>query len=226
MGPETLQRLFTAFEQADGSITRRFGGTGLGLSIAQRLAQMMGGRITAHSVEGEGSTFVLGLPAAIGQTPDVVVDEAEAEVPMMPTGTLRILVAEDNLANQRIIDLFLRPLGAEVTIVGDGREAVEALAVQPFDVVLMDMQMPVMGGLEATRAIRAAGGPNANVPILALTANVLEAHQEACREAGMSGHISKPIDARFLLTSVLSAAHVKASEAQAAAQVEPAATAL
>ena len=76
MGPETLQRLFTAFEQADGSITRRFGGTGLGLSIAQRLAQMMGGRITAHSVEGEGSTFVLGLPAAIGQTPDVVVDDA------------------------------------------------------------------------------------------------------------------------------------------------------
>ena len=118
---------------------------------------------------------------------------------------VRILVAEDNPSNQRIIDFFLRPLGAVVTIVGDGQQALDALSVSPFDLVLMDMQMPVMDGLEATRRLRASSGVNAAIPVLALTANVMEGQKNACLEAGMDGHIAKPIDARLLLTTVINA---------------------
>jgi CheY-like chemotaxis protein len=104
-----------------------------------------------------------------------------------------------------VIDYFLRPIGAAVTIVNDGQEALEALAQAPFDLVLMDMQMPVMDGLEATRRLRASGGVNANIPVIALTANVMEDQKKACFAAGMTGHVAKPIDARVLLTSVINA---------------------
>ena len=110
-----------------------------------------------------------------------------------------------NVANQTIIDLFLRPLGAEITIVGDGRQALDALAVTPFDLVLMDMQMPVMDGLEATRRLRSSTGINAQIPVIALTANVMEAQRKACFDAGMTAHVAKPIDARLLLSAVLAA---------------------
>ena len=204
MPPEVVSRLFTAFEQADGSISRRFGGTGLGLSISQKLAAMMGGAITAVSEEGRGSTFTLRLPCAIGEALEVAEPAANAD-PDAPRASARILVAEDNPSNQRVIELFLRPIGADVTIVGDGRQALEALALESFDLVLMDMQMPVMDGLEATRRLRASGGPNADVPVLALTANVMASHRQACAEAGMNGHIAKPIDARLLLSAVIGA---------------------
>ncbi len=202
--PDAQSRLFTAFQQADSSITRRFGGTGLGLSISQQLAHMMGGRIDVESEIGAGSTFTLKMPCALGEAVEKAEDRqfAESEI---PRPGIRILVAEDNLANQRIIDLFLRPLGAEVSIVADGQQALDALAEAPFDLVLMDMQMPVMDGLEATRRLRSSGGRNAQIPVLALTANVMESHREACRQAGMGGYITKPIDARVLLASVVSA---------------------
>lgn len=204
MSAEAQSRLFNAFEQADGSTSRRFGGTGLGLSISQKLAQMMGGVITAESVEGEGSTFTLRLPCQLGEVIEPIdagaVSELEGE-----GGSARILVAEDNPSNQRVIELFLRPIGARVTLVSDGQQALDALAIEPFDLVLMDMQMPVMDGLEATRRLRASGGVNAGIPVLALTANVMESHRKACAEAGMTGHIAKPIDARLLLTSVINA---------------------
>lgn len=205
MSAETLKRLFNAFEQADSSISRRFGGTGLGLSISQKLAHMMGGEIEAVSVEGKGSTFTLTLPCAPG------VAEREAEEVRLSQDAdegrnpVQILVAEDNPANQRIIDLFLQPIGADVTIVADGQQALAMLEARSFDLVLMDMQMPVMDGLEATRILRASSGPNSDIPVLALTANVMEGHQQACREAGMNGHIAKPIDARVLMTSVFAA---------------------
>jgi CheY-like chemotaxis protein len=128
-----------------------------------------------------------------------------ADTPAEPLPAIRILVAEDNLSNQRIIDYFLRPLGAAVTIVGDGQQALDALAVTAFDLVLMDMQMPVMDGLEATRRLRASGGPNAGIPILALTANVMDDQKQACFDAGMDGHIAKPLDARLLISGVISA---------------------
>ncbi len=217
IAPEALARLFTAFEQADGSTTRRFGGTGLGLSISQRLAVMMGGEVSATSTEGKGSAFTLRLPAerATGVPARNVDAAAEAAAPSPVAGRpIRILVAEDNPANQRIIGLFLAPVEAELCFAGNGREAVEAAAVNVFDLVLMDMQMPVMDGLEATRQIRASTGPNARVPIFALTANVMESHQRACRDAGMNGHIAKPIDARLLLRTVVNAGIAPADAAQ------------
>jgi signal transduction histidine kinase/CheY-like chemotaxis protein len=205
MSQETQGRLFQAFEQADTSISRRFDGTGLGLAIAQRLAAMMGGRITVRSEEGVGSAFSLHLPVRLGYAPaepPPSMVEAQRDASPRPR---RVLLAEDNPANQRIIELFLRPLDAEVVVVENGARAVDAAARERFDVILMDMQMPVMDGLEATRRIRAPAGPNASTPVLALTANVLAAHQEACVAAGMDGHIGKPIDPRALITAIQSA---------------------
>ncbi len=204
MSSEAQASLFTAFQQADGSISRRFGGTGLGLSISQKLAQMMGGLIEVVSSPGTGSAFTVKLPCRLGEAIDPAESGAFAGAEA-PRPGVRILVAEDNTSNQRIIDLFLRPIDAEVVIVPDGLQALEALALSGFDVVLMDMQMPVMDGLEATRQLRASKGPNKDIPVLALTANVMESHREACRAAGMSGFITKPIDARALLASVVSA---------------------
>jgi signal transduction histidine kinase/CheY-like chemotaxis protein len=216
MDPEVQNRLFTAFQQADGSISRRFGGTGLGLSISQKLARMMGGRIEVASTRDVGSAFTLRLPCAAGKA----IDQAEIVQPMEPGAQrpgVRILVAEDNLSNQRIIDLFLRPIGADVTLVADGAQALDALAAATFDVVLMDLQMPVMDGLEATRRLRASDGPNARIPVLALTANVMETHREACFEAGMTGYVTKPIDARVLLASVISAVDAVSADHRAEA---------
>ena len=211
MSAETLSRLFNAFEQADSSISRRFGGTGLGLSISQKLAHMMGGEIEAVSVEGKGSTFTFRLPCALGAAENAEVEASLGHDDLNGRLPLQILVAEDNPSNQRIIDLFLQPIGADVTLVSDGRQALDMLEARTFDLVLMDMQMPVLDGLEATRLLRASGGLNAQIPVLALTANVMESHQDACRDAGMNGHIAKPIDARVLISSVFAAFDVAAS---------------
>ena len=204
MSAETIARLFTAFEQADNSITRRFGGSGLGLSISRKLAEMMDGRIDVASTLGQGSRFSLRLPVDAISAGPAIAEPGDATIDAM-AASARILVAEDNTSNQRVIDYFLRPIGAAVTIVGDGQQALEALAQAPFDLVLMDMQMPVMDGLEATRRLRASGGVNANIPVIALTANVMEDQKKACFAAGMTGHVAKPIDARVLLTSVINA---------------------
>ncbi len=204
MTRETQAELFGAFRQADSSITRRFGGTGLGLSISQKLANMMGGDISVQSELGAGSRFTLKIKCGLGHAiVPALASAADPNDDLLPSA--RILVAEDNLSNQRIIEMFLQPIGADVTIVDDGQQALDALAVAPFDLVLMDMQMPVMDGLEATRRLRAGGGVNARIPVLALTANVMDAHREACRDAGMTGHIAKPIDARVLLAAVIQA---------------------
>jgi CheY-like chemotaxis protein len=165
---------------------------------------MMGGRIEAQSTEGVGSRFSLTLPCALAPAASAAPVAEPAEISDEgPQLILRILLAEDNPANQRIVEHFLRPIGATLVIVGDGQAAINALAEAEFDVVLMDVQMPVLDGLEATRRIRAEPGPNRDVPILALTANVLDAQKQACIAAGMSGHVAKPIDARALLGAVL-----------------------
>lgn len=203
IGEDARTKLFAAFEQADNSISRGFGGTGLGLAISQRLAEMMGGDISVRSQPGAGSTFTLKLPAAEAR---IVPASTAADVaPANPGRALRILVAEDNPANQRIVALFLEPLGADVTLVGDGVEALDALALAPFDVVLMDMQMPLLDGLEATRRLRASTGPNAAVPVIALTANVMDAQRQACRDAGMDDHVAKPIDPAELIDRIIKA---------------------
>ncbi len=215
MDGDALGRIFGAFEQADTSTSRSYGGTGLGLAISQKLAAMMGGHIGVGSAPGEGSTFTLFLPARLGAAP--VDGHEDAQAASEPVRGLRILVAEDHPANQRIIALFLRPLEAEVTVVANGREALEALATAPFDVVLMDMQMPEIDGVEATRRLRASRGLNANVPVIALTANVMESHRRESAEAGMDAFVTKPIDARLLLATVLSAVDEAQGKASAVA---------
>jgi CheY-like chemotaxis protein len=200
IAPEVVPRLFDAFEQADPSISREFGGTGLGLAISQKLAALMGGRITVRSEPGQGSAFELAIEAEVARgagDPDPAADGAGA----LRAG-LRILVAEDNAVNRRIVEALLSPLGVAITFAGDGAEALDLLQTQAVDLVLMDIQMPVMDGVEATRRLRASAGPNAGVPVIALTANVMEEQCEAYAAAGMNAWAAKPIDARALLQAI------------------------
>jgi len=188
------QRLFQRFSQADASVTRRFGGTGLGLAICASLAEMMGGRVWANSTPGEGSTFSLLLPLPAAEL--AAAEEAEPEA--APAGVLagrRVLLAEDHPANQRVVSLVLEPFGVELTIVGNGAQAIAAEAEGQYDAILMDLHMPEVDGLTAIRVIRDAeaqrGG--SRTPIVALTADALPEHVAATRAAGADSHLSKPI---------------------------------
>jgi len=199
---ERLSQIFNSFEQADVGTTRRYGGTGLGLSISRKLAELMGGSLTARSADGEGSTFTLSLPTTVV--------EAAAAAPARPeeiAGSLAgrsILAADDHEVNRRILQLLLEPHGCRLTLVENGAEALAAASEQRFDAILMDMQMPVMDGLEATRRIR-AGEMNAATPVVALTANALDVHRSAWDAAGVHAFLTKPIDP-VLLASTLAQA--------------------
>ncbi len=196
-------QLFQRFSQADASITRRFGGTGLGLSICRSLTEMMGGRITGASTPGVGSRFRVELPLPRDRSLRDY-DAREAVAPQ-PSRGLRVLLAEDHPVNQRVVQLILAGHVAELVTVEDGAEAVAACESDTFDVVLMDMQMPVMDGLSATRAIRAleAARPDApRTPILMLSANAMAEHRDAARDAGADLHLAKPVTARDLLTAL------------------------
>jgi signal transduction histidine kinase/CheY-like chemotaxis protein len=203
IAPEALERLFEEFVQADASTTRRFGGTGLGLSICRRLAQGMGGGIEAASTPGQGTTFVvtLALPRlrAAEPEPQEATTPADAEL-----SELRVLAAEDNEVNQLVLRTLLGQVGVEVTIVGNGREAVAAWANGVWDVILMDVQMPEMDGLEATRSIRSreAAEGRAHTPIIALTADAMTHHIDSYRQAGMDAFVPKPIEAMRLFTTL------------------------
>ena len=217
MNAETLSRLFTAFSQADSSTTRRYGGTGLGLSICRELAQLMGGEISATSAPGEGSRFTVVLPMPrVGDERAAAAPQQAAATPLEADG-LRVLVAEDNAVNQLVIKTLLGQAGIALQVVSDGAQALDAWRAGAWDLVLMDVQMPVMDGIAATRQIRAeealAGRPR--TPILGLTANAM-AHQVAeYAAAGMDGHVAKPINTEDLFAQ-LSAA-LAASEADRAA---------
>ena len=188
--------LFQRFQQADGSTARRFGGSGLGLVITRALAEMMGGGVGFTSVEGEGSTFWLDVPAPAAERPNA------AEETLASLEGLNILVVEDNATNRLVATKILEGLGAQVVTADDGLLGVEAVAAMAFDLVLMDVQMPRMDGVEATRMIRALNGPVSRVPIVGLTANVMLHQWQAYREAGMDGVASKPISPRALLTEI------------------------
>ena len=187
--PDRLERLFQPFTQVDASTTRQFGGTGLGLTICARLCEMMGGHIGVHSVEGQGTTFHFSVRLLAGQAP--VVPQAEHRPDAEPLQGLRVLVAEDNPVNQQLMRSLLARLGCETTLVDNGREALAEVRRAAFDVVLMDLQMPEMDGIEATRAIRASA--LAQQPhIIALTANSYDSDRDNCRQAGMDDFIGKP----------------------------------
>ncbi|OYY95588.1 MAG: hypothetical protein B7Y41_03560 [Hydrogenophilales bacterium 28-61-23] len=194
---EQLARLFQPFTQADASTTRRFGGTGLGLALSRQLAEMLGGGIGVESSPGQGSRFTLSLdsgPAGpfIDNAEQATRLQQSAQVPKdLPALSGSILLAEDNPDNQRLIGLNTRRLGAEITLVENGELAVAAALARPYDLILMDMQMPVMDGIAATRALRAHGYRG---PIVALTANATQQDMQNCLEAGCDGFLSKPIE--------------------------------
>jgi len=206
---DRLPRLFREFEQLDGSIARRFGGTGLGLAISRRLVARMGGELRAESVPGSGSVFlfdVLLQPASeeSDAKPGNVDWANEIErLARMRNRPLRILLAEDNQTNRLIVSAMLEPLGLRVDTAGNGLEAVEAQRVAPYDLILMDVNMPEMDGYAATAAIRALDGNAAAVPIVAVTANAFETDREAAIAAGMNDFISKPFRKEALLAVVL-----------------------
>jgi signal transduction histidine kinase/CheY-like chemotaxis protein len=205
--PEALmRRLFGVFEQGDAGTTRAHGGSGLGLAISRRLAALMDGTLTATSTPGEGSTFCLTLPLIRGAAGAAPAEDVAAEPAPATLAGLRVLAAEDHPVNRRVLELLLAPLGCEITFCEDGEKAVELAGVEAFDAILMDMQMPVLDGLEATRRIKAGGGANAGVPVIALTANALDHHRAAWAEVGVDLFVSKPIDPRQLVGCLVQAA--------------------
>jgi PAS domain S-box-containing protein len=205
--------LFQRFSQADGTITRRFGGSGLGLSIIRGLVELMGGEIHAESEAGRGSTFTVELPLArhrpladydaAGALPRTAALDASRTERL---AGLRVLLAEDHPVNQRVVQLILGPFGVELVTAGNGEEALEAFGAGRFDLVLMDMQMPVMDGLTATRAIREreARAPGlSRTPVLMLSANALRQHHEAATACGADGYLAKPVTVASLIDGIL-----------------------
>lgn len=189
ISPHRLERMFDAFQQADTSISRRYGGTGLGLPIARTLAERMGGTLRAQSQEGRGSTFTLEIPLPFSRQrqPSNIASRADTPLGMGQD----VLLVEDNPVNQTVIEAMLRSLGYRVSLVGDGAQAVHSAEQTAYAAILMDCRLPIMDGYEATRQIRRLGG-RADVPIIALTANALQGDREACLQAGMNDYLAKP----------------------------------
>ncbi len=205
IAPEGQERLFTAFEQADNSMSRKYGGTGLGLVISQRLVRMMGGKIGIMSELGKGSTFWFTVSLSTVTAP-----VKESSPPDQESALLRlqaryagswILLAEDEPISREVACAFLDDAGLKVDVAEDGLQAVELARKKKYALILMDMQMPNLNGMEATRAIR-ADSPNAATPILSMTANAFDEDRQTCIEAGMNDHITKPVDPPLLYASL------------------------
>jgi len=202
--PDTLPKLFERFVQADSTTSRRYGGTGLGLAITAEIVTLMGGRIHVRSEAGRGSDFEVTIPMSpgdAGQLASMLANRDTTPDVLLGAG-LRILVAEDNEVNQLLIQALLREMGHHCDVVGNGAEAVRQVQAAPYDVVLMDIQMPEMDGEAATRAIRALPGALAHIPVIALTANAMVEDREAYLRAGMDDYVLKPVIPRQLAAAI------------------------
>jgi signal transduction histidine kinase/ActR/RegA family two-component response regulator len=211
--PEDAERLFARFEQADSSMTRRHGGLGLGLAICRQLSELMGGSIGATAQPGKGAVFTLTLPFP----PAEPVEAEPADAPETGGTPLRVLVTDDNPTNRMVAELIMNSIGAVVVCAENGQEALDAVDRLPFDVVLMDLQMPVMDGITAIRAIRereaSRGLPR--LPVVVVSANVMREQREETSAAGADDHLGKPIRAEELIAAVVRA--IQSSEPESAA---------
>ena len=233
--------LFENFVQADASTTRKFGGTGLGLAITRKLARMMGGDVQIASEVGRGSVFTLSFMAERGKSkpvqaaqassgpPNLMLAEDDDEPAIAAPGRysqgslsgMRVLIVDDNAINRRVARLFVEPQGLIATEAADGQEALEMLASHPFDLVLLDMHMPVMDGRETIRRIRASSEAWTSIPVIALTADAMSGDREKCLELGMDGYVPKPVDQRELFVTVLNVMNAAGGAMPAPAQMVP-----
>ncbi|MDB5493048.1 MAG: sensor histidine kinase/response regulator [Phenylobacterium sp.] len=200
IAPDDLPVLFERFSQVDESEVRRFGGTGLGLAIAKQLTELMGGRIWVESEIGRGSTFRIKLPLALAEA-SAPARAAEPAGPTAPAG-LKVLAVDDNAVNLLVLDQLLTSLGHQVAKAASGREALEAMAAEPFDLVLLDIQMPGMTGIEVLATLRGQGGPNRHAPVVALTADVTSGGRERYLTLGFTEHAAKPIQIQELMAAI------------------------
>jgi len=198
---EQKTKLFQNFQQADSSTTRRFGGTGLGLSISRQLVELMGGRIGVSDRRGGGAVFWFEVELEAGA--EIAAPEPEVAAAPEPAPYARVLLAEDNDINALLATEIVRQVGLGLERVSNGEQAVEAVARGGFDIVLMDVHMPVMDGLEATRRIRRLPGPAGRIPIVAMTANAMKRDEDECRAAGMTDFVSKPFKADEFVAALL-----------------------
>jgi signal transduction histidine kinase/CheY-like chemotaxis protein len=202
MDPDQLERIFDPFTQLDASTSRRFAGTGLGLAIVRRLVDLLGGDISVASQPGQGSRFTFSIPVELGADEEPGASETGPDASPKASAPLHILVVDDNRVNRLYAARLLEKMGHQAHSAENGRDALDALASQPFDVVLMDLEMPVMDGLEATRAIRRGESPRTDVTILAMTAHPMDEENQAIRDAGMDGRLFKPLSSEDLLAAL------------------------